>query len=67
LKFINGDPGKFYKCLGPHYVDDVIAARLSIVHWFTMKAMLSDEIVVLVRTLSEMGQYWRFARMRLAK
>ncbi|KAK9259949.1 hypothetical protein V1519DRAFT_449983 [Lipomyces tetrasporus] len=40
-----------------------VAARLSIVHSFTMKAMLSDDIAVLVRTLSEMGQYWRFARM----
>ncbi|KAJ8098519.1 fungal-specific transcription factor domain-containing protein [Lipomyces tetrasporus] len=62
-KFITSDPGKFYKCLGPHYAWMLwVTARLSIVHSFTTKAMLTDDITVLVRTLSAMGQYWSVAR-----
>ncbi|KAK9319647.1 fungal-specific transcription factor domain-containing protein [Lipomyces orientalis] len=62
-KFITSDPEKFYKCLGPHYAWMLwVTARLSIVHSFTAKAMLTDDITVLVRTLSAMGQYWSVAR-----
>ncbi|KAK9482548.1 fungal-specific transcription factor domain-containing protein [Lipomyces starkeyi] len=62
-KFIAFDPGKFYKSLGPHYAWMLwVAARLSIVHSFTVKAMPTDDITVLVRALSAMGQYWNVAR-----
>ncbi|KAK7203059.1 fungal-specific transcription factor domain-containing protein [Myxozyma melibiosi] len=62
-EYLSTKPSRFYKSIGPHYAFTLwVAARLSIVHSFVTKKMLSDDIATLVKTLAGIGEYWQVAK-----